>query len=680
MPSDPTDPHDPAAADARIAALWARIEAALEAAEPGLSGTLGAPATEAALDALRQLGLPADWIALYARHDGQTDALDPLFGDWRFLPAVEPEPSVAAEHRRMIELSAGLASATLPEPPVGPMKRAWGSPAWVPIAVDDAGGSLCVDLAPEPGGAPGQVLDLDHEGPRRVRWPSAAELLTTVAVALENGHRRLRRWRSLPGGRRVREGWVELRVAGVGALRPGEALPLGPAAPGLGVVAVHGPTALQGGRRGETMLWLALDLLDPAAEPAVPWQLLDLRVEGPGDHWVHRAGGFVGIGGAAIRAPAAAIIVQVDILADGQPPPADGGADLRQGRPRSAQARLGSAASLSGLPLRQRARARALLGDHVGALADLDRAIAARPSPDLWVERAVQRHATGALRAALDDLTAALAELPGSWPARDLQVRTLQALGRGAEASEAATQAVQEADPLGLGRALLLRGELRAALGDLDGAIADIDAALAARLDEEDRALARVASHRVREHRLRSRAGGGADGLLRDVGLLMGRSGPATRGEAGATVPVRLRFQEAAQGGVVELQIDEARYAVRLPPGAGAGSRLAAPGLLPGGEALWILVEMILPEGDLGDGVRGSVVAAERWDVRVQLPLSPDELRRGGAFLVPGVDGPELIHLGGALRPGSLHRRAARGLLRGDGQRGELVVELLAAH
>ncbi len=708
MSSDPTDPTEIAAlAEVEaIGALWSRVEAALDAAEPGLSATLGPPASEATLEALRRLGLPSEWIALYARHDGQTADLDPLFGEWRFLPvgeldpslAPEPspsagsgrsaqasmssfsaEPTLASEHRRMIELSAGLASATQPEPPVGPMKRAWGTPAWVPFAIDEVGGSLCLDLAPEAGGRVGQVLDLDHEGPRRVRWASLAELLTTVAVALENGHRRLRRWRPLPGGRRVRDGWVELRLAGVGALRPGQTLPLGPAAPGLCLVAVHGPTVQPGGRRGEDMLWLGVDLLDPSARPASPWQLLDLRVEGPGDHWIRRVGGFYGIGGEAIRAPAAAINVHVDLLADGQAPSEDAGVELRQGRPRSARAGLGEAADLSGAPLRQRARARALVGDHAAALADLDRAIALRPSPDLWVERAVQRRANGALRAALDDLAAALRELPEGWLARELRVRILVELGRGAEALDEAELAVRGADSAGLGRALLMRAELRSTLGDVEGAVTDIDAALAARLDDEERIVARAAAHRIREQRLRARSGGSVGGVLRDVGLLLGRSGEAIETPEGTVVPLRLSVAEAAVGGVAELRVGEGRFALRLPPGAGAGSRLSAHGLLPEGAKLWVEVEIVLPEGDLGDGVRGAIVAVERWDLRVQLPLSADELRRGGSFLVPGVDGPELIHLGAGLRLGSLHRRAERGLTRGPNARGELVVELIAA-
>ncbi|MFM2249031.1 MAG: hypothetical protein RL071_5106 [Pseudomonadota bacterium] len=673
-----------------IDALWDRVEAALNQMEPGLVDALGPPAPPEALAELSRLGLPPAWLSLYARHDGQTADLDALFGDWFFLPirASQPgpnaEPNVMTEQQRMGELASGLASATPPDRVEGPMRKLWGSDQWVPFAIDHAGGALCVDLDPAPGGAPGQVLDLDHEGPRKVLFPDLVALLTSLALELEVGRRRLRRWHRLPGGRRVRDGYVELRVQGAGALQPGQRLALGAQAPGVSLVGVHGPTLNPRDRRVEGLSWLALDV---EGEPAVEgrWRALELRVDGPGDWWVRREQGFFGVGGPALRSPHATLLVQVDLHADDQPPMDDAGVLLRAGRPLAALTRLGDGA-LAGAALRQRARARALLGLHAEAEADLSAAIHNGDGPELRLERAVQRRARGELRGALDDLAQAAAGATDPWAARALRVRTLIELGRAAEALDEANAALGvlgQADAAigaereGRGRALLLRAEVHEALSAWDAGVADLEAAIEGRLDEEDAPAAKAALHRLKEARLRSREGGELRGVVQGTGVLAGRCSPLKPAGEGMISVVELSLDEAAAGVTVELDLPVGRGAVRLPAGAGQGSRLVQPGILPEGQLLTLEVRLPTPARSEAPGVEGEVLRLDRWDLWVELTLGRDELLAGGPRLVPGLSGPERVELPGGLHHGDLHRVVGRGLARGKAARGDLVVRTM---
>jgi cell wall assembly regulator SMI1/tetratricopeptide (TPR) repeat protein len=679
-PPPPTDPV--------IDALWDRVEAALHQMEPGLADALHPPASADALAELSRLGLPPAWLSLYARHDGQTADLDALFGDWFFLPirATQPgpnaEPSVLAEQQRMAELATGLSNATPPDRVDGPMRKLWGSPQWVPFAIDHAGGALCVDLDPAPGGAVGQVLDLDHEGPRKVLFPDVVALLTSLALELEVGRRRLRRWHRLPGGRRVRDGYVELRVQGAGALQPGQRLPLGPLAPGLSLVGVHGPTLNPRDRRVEGLSWLALDA---EAEVEGPWRALELRVDGPGDWWVRREQGFFGVGGPALRSPHASLLVQVDLHADDQPPMDDAGVLLRAGRPLAALHRLGEG-EVSGAALRQRARARALLGLHAEAEADLSAAIRGGDGPELRLERAVQRRARGELRGALDDLARAVNSAPDPWPARALRVRTLIELGRAAEALDEANAALGvlgQADAAigaereGRGRALLLRAEVHEALSAWDAGVADLEAAIEGRLDEEDAPGAKAALHRLKEARLRSREGGELRGVVQGTGVLAGRCSPPQPAGEGMISVVELSLDEAAAGVTVELDLPAGRAAVRLPPGAGQGSRLVQPGVLPEGKPLTLEVRLPLPARSETPGVEGELLRLDRWDLWVELSLSAEALRAGGPRLLPGVGAPVQVDLPPGLQHGDLHRVVGRGLPRGKAARGDLVVRAM---
>ncbi|HJN72982.1 MAG TPA: right-handed parallel beta-helix repeat-containing protein [Myxococcota bacterium] len=72
--------------------------------------------------------------------------------------------------------------------PNGPVKPAWWSPHWVPIATNHAGDCLVLDFDPAAGGVPGQVVEVWHdEAERLVLAPSWKALLERYADDLVAG-------------------------------------------------------------------------------------------------------------------------------------------------------------------------------------------------------------------------------------------------------------------------------------------------------------------------------------------------------------------------------------------------------------------------------------------------------------------------------------------------------------
>jgi cell wall assembly regulator SMI1 len=68
----------------------------------------------------------------------------------------------------------------------------WWRRSWVPFLENGAGDHLCVDLAAEDGGTPGQVLMFYHDWERRpVRSPSLEAWLADLVASMESGSLRL---------------------------------------------------------------------------------------------------------------------------------------------------------------------------------------------------------------------------------------------------------------------------------------------------------------------------------------------------------------------------------------------------------------------------------------------------------------------------------------------------------
>lgn len=147
--------------------LLDRLQRCLEEQLPGMAGSLNPGASDADLRALEQhIGhdLPAPWHALYRWHDGQSMDIDGALGlfvglpflpikrvialwDFEARPASPPSPEEVAEWAQSYSCL-----------PPGTVKQRAFSPAWIPLADDDGGNYLGLDLDPDTLGAPGQVI------------------------------------------------------------------------------------------------------------------------------------------------------------------------------------------------------------------------------------------------------------------------------------------------------------------------------------------------------------------------------------------------------------------------------------------------------------------------------------------------------------------------------------------
>jgi cell wall assembly regulator SMI1 len=121
-------------------------------------------------------------------HDGAELCLD----GWELLPT----EGIADQWRTWRETMAamrelgvltsepgGLAS----EPDPG-IRSDWWNVGWIPLASDGAGDSLCVDLAPAPGGRKGQLITMIHDdSPRPLVAGSFHEWLSALADGMESG-------------------------------------------------------------------------------------------------------------------------------------------------------------------------------------------------------------------------------------------------------------------------------------------------------------------------------------------------------------------------------------------------------------------------------------------------------------------------------------------------------------
>ena len=72
--------------------------------------------------------------------------------------------------------------------PLGPIKKRWWSPKWIPIVHNGGGDYHCLDVDPACGGTVGQLIGFEHEtGPSHVLAKSLRAFLTSFAQDLENG-------------------------------------------------------------------------------------------------------------------------------------------------------------------------------------------------------------------------------------------------------------------------------------------------------------------------------------------------------------------------------------------------------------------------------------------------------------------------------------------------------------
>jgi cell wall assembly regulator SMI1 len=145
-------------------ALWGELEGWLAASRPNAFDDLAPPASE---DEVRRFAAhfsrspPDELLASLARHDGEEFGSEFLFGKMRWLLPID----VALEQAEACKASARRRG-TFEQPAdiesFGPVLPYDWSGSWIPFFLDNDV-LYCIDMAPAPGGTPGQVVIVDHE-------------------------------------------------------------------------------------------------------------------------------------------------------------------------------------------------------------------------------------------------------------------------------------------------------------------------------------------------------------------------------------------------------------------------------------------------------------------------------------------------------------------------------------
>ena len=146
--------------------LWLRFENWLQVNAPPLLAELNAGATEAELSNLAATigaALPADFPAFYRIHNGQQSYRSGLFDGEELLsvPRMLDEWTIWRDL-----LTSGDFADAYSEPTAG-VRADWWHPLWLPLTYDGAGNHHCLDLAPAPGGTPGQIIRMWHDDTER---------------------------------------------------------------------------------------------------------------------------------------------------------------------------------------------------------------------------------------------------------------------------------------------------------------------------------------------------------------------------------------------------------------------------------------------------------------------------------------------------------------------------------
>jgi cell wall assembly regulator SMI1 len=173
-----------------VARSWNRIEAWIAEHMPDALDELGAGAKPAAIRSVEKMlgaALPDDYKASCAIHDGQDEEFDLIpigFGTYYLLRLGDIAEAQATWNA--VE-AAGDFEGRVAVPDAG-VVGAWWHRSWVPFAANGGGDHLCLDLAPAPGGNPGQVIKVEHDrAERELLAPSFAAWLCGLADALEGG-------------------------------------------------------------------------------------------------------------------------------------------------------------------------------------------------------------------------------------------------------------------------------------------------------------------------------------------------------------------------------------------------------------------------------------------------------------------------------------------------------------
>jgi len=132
--------------------------------------------------------LPEDFKAAYGIHNGQQGGGDliPAIAENEEGYFLMPTKAIISEWKSWKSLvDNGEFKGKESSPETG-IQGAWWHPGWLPFASNGGGDSICLDLAPAPGGTRGQVITMNHETSRRqLLAPSFSAWFTEVAQTIE---------------------------------------------------------------------------------------------------------------------------------------------------------------------------------------------------------------------------------------------------------------------------------------------------------------------------------------------------------------------------------------------------------------------------------------------------------------------------------------------------------------
>jgi cell wall assembly regulator SMI1 len=147
---------------------WQRLDAWLASNDPARFADLNPPAADEAIRELeRRLGLalPGEFVDSLKVHDGQRGQAGALFDGNQLLPIRH----IAMSWSSWTELlDDGDFDGRVARPDAG-IRDGWWQRGWVPFASNGGGDYLCLDLTPAPRGRLGQVIEVLHDVPQRVR-------------------------------------------------------------------------------------------------------------------------------------------------------------------------------------------------------------------------------------------------------------------------------------------------------------------------------------------------------------------------------------------------------------------------------------------------------------------------------------------------------------------------------
>lgn len=160
-----------------LTALIERVDHWLAVNRPDYYGRLQPGVTDAAMDAFEvrfSLRLPEPFRAFYGWRNGQEPTCSASFQNNRMFSSLE---EIAATK----EMLDGMIGSDFEDP-------RWWRRGWVPFLANGGGDHLCLDVAAEDGGEPGQLVAFWHDWEdRSMKFPSFEAWLRQLADSMEAG-------------------------------------------------------------------------------------------------------------------------------------------------------------------------------------------------------------------------------------------------------------------------------------------------------------------------------------------------------------------------------------------------------------------------------------------------------------------------------------------------------------